>query len=104
MITIEHPNQIEAPPQMPGQARGACPLCRCFFHAWSGHYDLPCGHMYHVTCLMQSMVNSKTYAICPSEISSNLYAMFRMSRDYERLVEAQNRDHANTLSALDLSL
>lgn len=104
MTAIEHPNSIEPPPQAPHVAGGPCPLCRCFFHAWSGHYALPCGHMYHVTCLMQSMVNSKTCAICPLEISRNLYAMFKMSRDYERLVEAQNKDHANTLSSLDLSL
>lgn len=99
--SIEHPNTI-LPPPLHAVAGGPCPVCRAFFHDWSGHYVLPCGHMYHISCLMQSMMNSLTCAICNYELSEHLYNMFKLSSEYERLVAARDREAAETIGNLSL--
>ena len=98
---IENPNSV-LPPPLHAVAGGPCPICRAFFHDWSGHYVVPCGHMYHISCLMQSMMNSLKCAICNYEISKHLYTIFKLSSEFHRLVLARDREATETIGNLSL--
>lgn len=100
---IEHPNSIQNPP-ISNVASGPCPICRSFFHDWSGHYVIPCGHMYHITCLMQRMMNNLKCAICDYEISGHLYTMFKMASEHKRLIDARDIEAAEVMGSLNVSL
>ena len=104
MTLIEHPNSFQPPSIHTVDSVGSCSVCGHFFHDKSGHYRIACGHMYHLTCLMQSMVNRATCQIYMAPISKMVYGMFKMEKDYKRLedVMAAKRDVA--IDSLNLSL
>lgn len=103
--TIGHPNTILPPPHVDTYG-GPCPVCHAFFHDWSGHYVLPCGHMFHVYYLMQSMMvmtkcTETKCTLCDHQLSEHLYTMFKMSSEYQKLIGASERDVVETIVNLN---
>ena len=63
-----------------------CAVFHFLFHVWSRYYTLSCGCMYHLSCLVQSMLESPKCILCKKDISKKLYMTFNMGGDYDRLV------------------
>ena len=61
-----------------------CAICHFVFHAWSVYYMVPCGCMYHLSCLVQSMLESPKCFLCKRDMPKNLYLSFNMGGEYER--------------------
>ena len=96
MAQLLHPNTVDAP-TADNVLETPCAICHYPFHVWSGFYTMPCGCMYHLSCLVQSMLQNPKCVLCTNDIPENLYMMFNMGGDYDRLVP-------NPLGDLGLSL
>lgn len=87
---LSHPELINEE-NVPSSSSGSqCPLCYKVFDGWSGCYMLPCGHYYHLVCLVRQMQHAPVCAICQAPLHKGLYTIFGMSTDYKPS-ESENR-------------
>ena len=76
---VQHQEAI-APSTQPPLVSGSyqCLGCKKLFGTWSGYYSLPCGHIYHLACLLQSMVLGEPCLVCNIPFSHALYSLFSL--------------------------
>ena len=98
MSQLLHPNTVEAPTAA-NVLDTPCPVCQYAIQKWSGFYTIPCGCMYHLKCLVDSMLQNTKCVLCSNEIPKNMYMIFNMGGDYDRLVPT-----ASGISLRDLGL
>ena len=51
MAQLLHPNTIETLTTV-NSMQFTCGVCQFLFHGWSGYYVVPCGCMFHLSCLV----------------------------------------------------
>ena len=85
MAQLLHPNTIENL-TTENSMLISCGFCQYLFHGWSGYYVLPCGCMFHLSCLVESMLQSPKCFLCKKDLPKNLYMTFNMGEEYDRLV------------------
>ena len=100
MAQLVHCNTIET--LTPDNAtRINCGYCRFLFHAWSGYHVAPCGCFFHLSCLVDSMLQGPKCFLCKKDFPKNFYMSFNMGGDYDRLVPSPS---TVSLGGLGLSL
>lgn len=75
---VQHPEIIASSTQPPASGTYQCPGCRKYFDTWSGHYTLSCGHIYHLACLLRSMVLGEPCLVCNAAFPHALYTLFSL--------------------------
>ena len=71
-----YPKHLENP--------GVCPICQSTFDASTRFYALPCGHRFHIVCLLKALQESNACTLCRAKVSQALYMVLGLGDVYPR--------------------